>query len=388
MEFTITEIVFIAIAAILAVALVVVIFKNNKYLIRATRRIDNHYSTLLNIAQNENRRISTLYNNLKKQSSTQKPLYEPVDASKIVDVERLAAQQKELEAQQMELADRNHQLWDMSVNIEKERQHIQTLKSEIDSQHRAVTSSIRYAKLIQNAALPSDEILKESFQDVFLLWRPRDIVSGDFYWMKRIGDTVIFSVADCTGHGVPGGFMSMLGVAFLNDICVNFTPDTHPAQILEELRQKVISTLKQDDEHIVQKDGMDIALCVLNLATMKMQFAGANNGMYHVRGSQLTEYKPIHNPIGSYPRLLSFENRDVEIQHGDYVYMFSDGYTDQLDPDNHMFTQGRLRKLLCEINAITKVAAQQAEMLNDAFDQWRKGNNQMDDILIGGYCIK
>ena len=267
MEFTITEIVFIAIAAILAVALVVIIFKNNKYLIRATRRIDNHYSTLLNIAQNENRRISTLYNNLKKQSSTQKPLYEPVDASKIVDVERLAAQQKELEAQQMELADRNHQLWDMSVNIEKERQHIQTLKSEIESQHRAVTSSIRYAKLIQNAALPSDEILKESFQDVFLLWRPRDIVSGDFYWMKRIGDTVIFSVADCTGHGVPGGFMSMLGVAFLNDICVNFTPDTHPAQILEELRQKVISTLKQDDEHIVQKDGMDIALCVLNLAT-------------------------------------------------------------------------------------------------------------------------
>lgn len=388
MDFTLTEILLIAISAILAVALVVIIIKNKKYLIKATRRIDNHYSTLLNIAQNENKRISTLYNNLKKQSSTQKPLYEPVDASKIVDIERIAAQQKELEAQQIELSDRNRQLWDMSVTIEKERQNIQTLKNEIETQHRAVTSSIRYAKLIQNAALPSDEILKESFQDVFLLWRPRDIVSGDFYWMKRIGDTVIFSVADCTGHGVPGGFMSMLGVAFLNDICVNFTPDTHPAQILEELRQKVISTLKQDDEHIVQKDGMDIALCVLNLATMKMQFAGANNGMYHVRGSQLTEYKPIHNPIGSYPRLLNFENRDVEIQHGDYVYMFSDGYTDQLDPDNHKFTPGRLRKLLCEINATTKVAAEQAKMLNTAFDDWRKGNNQMDDILIGGYCIK
>ena len=256
-------------------------------------------------------------------------------------------------------------------------------------QHRSITSSIRYAKQIQIASLPPEEILNEAFQDTFLLWRPRDIVSGDFYWMKRIGDNVIFSIADCTGHGVPGGFMSMLGVAFLNDICVDFTSETTPAHILEQLRNKVMITLKHDDDqHLVQKDGIDMGICILNLATNTMQYAGANNGMYHVRGTKLTEYKPVRNPIGEYPRKVPFENHDVDIASGDYIYLFTDGFTDQLDADNHKFTPRRLRMLLCDINSKTKKASEQASILKDEFDRWRRDVRQMDDILIGGYCIK
>ena len=362
--------------------------RQKKYLLRATRRIDDHFSSLLSKAESENRRINTLYNDLKKQVSESKNAVSSRKSANIIDIERLAAEQKNLEVQQHELSDRNRQLWNMSVSIEKERQHIQELKNEIEDQHYAVTSSIHYAKLIQNAVLPSEKILRESFQDVFLFWRPRDIVSGDFYWMKRIGDNVIFSVADCTGHGVPGAFMSMLGVAFLNEICVDFNADTNPAQILELLRKMVIETLEYDNNSISLRDGMDIGLCILNLATKKMQFAGANNGMYHVRGTELTEYKPVRNPIGSYPVFVHFENRDVDVMPGDYIYMFSDGYTDQLDASCHKFTPRRLRQLLCDINAKTKVAAEQAKILDEEFDKWRKDVPQIDDILIGGYCIK
>ena len=389
MEITTFDIILIIIAAALAVMLIVSHLTTQKRIKRAAQRADRNYADLLRHAESEIRRITTLYNDIKKQSSPQKSAEETsvINTAQLVDVEKLATEQKKLEAQQEELADRNRQLWDMSVAIEKERQHIQELKNDIESQHYAVTSSIRYAKLIQNAVLPSEEILRQSFGDVFLFWRPRDIVSGDFYWMKRIGNTVMFSVADCTGHGVPGAFMSMLGVAFLNEICVDFTPETHPAQVLEELRRKIITTLKQDTDSSTQKDGMDIGLCMLNLANMTMQFAGADISLYHVRGSQITEYSCVRNPVGIYPLMRDFENLDVDVETGDYLYMFSDGFADQFNPENHKFTIRRLRELIVDINTKTKVAAQQAQLLETALDKWRNGTNQMDDILIGGYCI-
>ena len=389
MNLSALDISLIVVTVLLVAFIVYVVLNYKKFLMRASRRADRRYSALLRECDNEIKRLKAVNAEIKKQ---QHSANQSDDANSVqmqlLDREKIELEQKKLEVAQNELSDRNRLLWDMSVQIEKERQHIQTLKDEIESQHRAVTSSIRYAKLIQDAVLPSEEILKESFGDVFLFWRPRDIVSGDFYWMKRIGDTVIFCVADCTGHGVPGAFMSMLGVAFLNEICVDFNSSTHPAQILEEMRTKVITTLKQTNDACTQKDGMDMGLCILNLATMKMTFAGANNGMYHVRGAELTEYKPVRNPIGIYPRILPFENSEVDIQHGDYVYMYSDGFADQLDGEAHKFSSRRLRQLLCEINAKTKSAKEQSDLLNTAIDQWRGNTDQMDDILIGGYCIR
>ena len=390
MTLTTLDIILIIITVAIAAAMIVILLRRKKFVVKTARRFDDKYSALLQESESEVRRLKLINDQLNKNSAAKKSpsASSSGESSPGINFERFAMEQKKLEVQQQELFDRNKQLWDMSVSIEKERQHIQQLKSEIEAQHRSVMSSIQYAKLIQNALLPSKEILKESFDDVFLFWRPRDIVSGDYYWMKRIGDTVIFTVADCTGHGVPGAFMSMLGVAFLNEICVEFNGETHPAQILEQMRSKVITTLRQTNDPLEQKDGMDMGLCILNLATMKMQFAGANNGMYHVRGNTLTEYKAVKNPIAIYPKILPFVNHDVDIQHGDYVYMYSDGYADQFGGDDRKFTSRRLRELLVSINSQTKVAAEQAELLNSTFDEWRGKREQMDDVLIGGYCIR
>ena len=386
---TALEISLIVLAVVLAAVIAYVMFNYRKFLTKAARRMGRRFNALLRERDDEISRLRAVNSQL-KQHGTDVPRQKVLSQvqMQLLDNEKTLLEQKKLEDAQNELAERNRKLWDMSVQIEKERQHINTLKNEIEAQHHSVTSSIRYAKLIQNAVLPSESILKESFEDVFLFWRPRDIVSGDYYWMKRIGNNVIFSVADCTGHGVPGAFMSMLGVSFLNEVCLNFNSQTTPADILEDMRRMVMTTLKQNEPDSKQKDGMDMGLCILNLDTMTMKFAGANNGMYHVRGSELTEYKPVRNPIGTFPKLMPFENRDVDIQHGDYVYMFSDGFADQFNAENHKFTSRRLRELLVEINTLTKSAAQQADLLNQRLDEWRGGAEQMDDILIGGYCIK
>jgi serine phosphatase RsbU (regulator of sigma subunit) len=373
----------------LAVALIYTTYKRKQLVLRAVRRNETRYNTQLREAEGEIRRLATINKNLAEQlEAPKRNTFAPkVKASQLVDTESLVIEQKKLEQQQRELSDRNKMLWDMSLSIEKERKHIQTLKNEIEKEHKAVTDSIRYAKLIQNAVLPSQDILKESFQDVFLFWRPKNIVSGDFYWMKRIGDTVIFTVADCTGHGVPGAFMSMLGVAFLNEISVEIT-DATPAQILEEMRRRIIATLRQTTNPLEPKDGMDMAICVLNLKTMKMLFAGADNGMYLVRGTELIEYKAIKNPVAIYPRMKNFENHEIDVQHGDYIYTFSDGFQDQLNEKMSKFTSRRFRELLVSINAKTKVAAEQAALLNAAIDEWRGTYPQLDDVLVGGYCIK
>ena len=387
MTLTTLEIILIIIAVALAAATAYFALSRRKFALKTARHYEEHYTGLLRENESEIRRLSTVNSEIQKLAEP-RAIRVPRTVVSEQNEETIAAEYKKLEIKQQELTDRNKLLWNMSVSIEKERQHIQKLKNEIESQHRAVTSSIQYAKLIQDAVLPSKEILKESFEDVFLFWRPRDIVSGDFYWMKRIGDTVIFTVADCTGHGVPGAFMSMLGVAFLNEICVDFNSETNPAQILEEMRRKVISTLKQTNNIFEQKDGMDMGLCILNLSTMKMQFAGANNGMYHVRGTTLTEYKAVKNPIAIFPKIMPFENHDVDIQHGDYIYMFSDGYADQFGSDNRKFTFRRLRDLITDINTKTKVASEQAAILENTLTEWRGQREQLDDILIGGYCIR
>ncbi len=388
MELSIINIILIIIAVALAVALIYTTYKRKQLVLRAVRRNETRYNTQLREAEGEIRRLATINKNLAEQlEAPKRNTFAPkVKASQLVDTESLVIEQKKLEQQQRELSDRNKMLWDMSLSIEKERKHIQTLKNEIEKEHKAVTDSIRYAKLIQNAVLPSQDILKESFQDVFLFWRPKNIVSGDFYWMKRIGDTVIFTVADCTGHGVPGAFMSMLGVAFLNEISVEIT-DATPAQILEEMRRRIIATLRQTTNPLEPKDGMDMAICVLNLKTMKMLFAGADNGMYLVRGAELIEYKAIKNPVAIYPRMKNFENHEIDVQHGDYIYMFSDGFQDQLNEKMSKFTSRRFRELLVSINAKTKVASEQAALLNAAIDEWRGTYPQLDDVLVGGYCI-
>ena len=275
----------------------------------------------------------------------------------------------------------------MSLSIQKEKQHIQLLKNDIEEKHKNITDSIAYAKRIQDAVVPRTEILRDALPDYFLFWRPKETVSGDFYWMKREGDVLIFAIADCTGHGVPGAFMSMMGVAFLNEICAKIDETVRPSDILEQLRALVITTLKQKNEDILEpKDGMDIALCTLNLRTSVLRFSGANNPMYLVRAGELTEYRPVKNPIGLYPKLLPFETTEIQTQPGDYVYMFSDGYADQFGGEiGKKMSYKRFKGVLSDIYNRTSVASEQEKMLADFLDEWRADFMQMDDVLVGGY---
>ncbi len=391
MILTTLNIVLIALVVIATATAIILWTKRDNAINKAVNRAEKRTKQEMNNLEGEINRLKTLYNNLKANGNkTQEQSNKKTNQiNSLINAENIILEQKKLEEQKNELAERNKKLWNMSISIQKEKQHIAILKNEIELKHKTVTESIQYAKRIQDAVLPPVDILANNFKDYFLFWRPREIVSGDFYWMKRDGDTILFSVADCTGHGVPGAFMSMLGVAFLNEICAKITEQTTPAEILEKMRAKIIQTLKQQMGSLDPKDGMDMGLCMLNTVKKTMMFAGANNGMYHIRGNQLTEYKAIKNPVGMYPKQRDFENHEVDIQTGDYIYMFSDGYADQFSLKNaRKLTSGKFKKLLIEVNEKTKVAAEQEKFLADFLDDWKEGYVQMDDILVGGYQIK
>ena len=301
----------------------------------------------------------------------------------------IVIEQKKLEHEREEMEIRNKKLWDMSLQIQKEKIHIQYLKNDIEHKHKDITDSIKYAKRIQDAILPKQDILKDSLSDFFLFWIPKETVSGDFYWMKRQGDYLIFTVADCTGHGVPGAFMSMMGVTFLNEVCIDINENTSSAQILEDLRQLVITTLKQESASALEpKDGMDMSLCILNLKTKKIKFSGANNPMYQISNGELIEHKAVKNPIGLYPRIRPFEMEEFQANEGDYIYMFSDGFADQFNGSTgKKVSYGRFKNLLLDINKETKNSKEQQEKLLKFITEWRGNFTQMDDILVGGYKI-
>ena len=360
---------------------------------RIDRAVDNEHRRNAGEIRDLNadlQRFMYLYNDLKASKSAELPDAQPVlpaDAVSLQDAGDIILAQKKLEADKEELSVRNQKLWEMSLSIQKEKQHIQLLKNDIEEKHKNITDSIAYAKRIQDAVVPRTEILRDSLPDYFLFWRPKETVSGDFYWMKREGDILIFTIADCTGHGVPGAFMSMMGVAFLNEICAKIDESVQPSDVLEQLRSLVITTLKQKNEDILEpKDGMDIALCILNLRTRVLRFSGANNPMYLVRDGELTEYRPIKNPIGLYPKLLNFETVEIQTQPGDYVYMFSDGYADQFGGEiGKKMSYKRFKGVLTDICKRTLVASEQEKMLADFLDEWRADFMQMDDVLVGGY---
>ncbi|MBO4244576.1 MAG: serine/threonine-protein phosphatase, partial [Bacteroidales bacterium] len=341
------------------------------------------------VLQDEVERLNVLYKNLKENvKPTSHNASLAIATTATANAETQIFEQRKLEAEKSDMAERNRKLWEMSLAIEKEKQHIAMLKNDIESKHYAVTSSIRYAQRIQLAVLPSEDILKNAFSDYFLFWRPRDIVSGDFYWHRRNGNIIAFTIADCTGHGVPGSFMSLLGITYLNDLCTNLTPETQPSIVLNSLRANIINALSQHRSEHEPMDGMDMAFCILNLETGILRFSGANNPLYIVRQGELTEYKPVKNPVGQHPRMKDFETVEIQVQKGDYLYMFSDGYADQFNgKTNKKFTYGRLKELFLEINAQNCASEYQKERLGDNIDQWRGSLAQMDDILIGGYRV-
>ncbi len=258
---------------------------------------------------------------------------------------------------------------------------------ELAQKTKDITDSIEYASRIQNAILPPEELLKESLIDYFVLFKPRDIVSGDYYWMTRKEKKTVITAADCTGHGVPGAFMSMLGIAFLNEI-VNKIDIIESHEILNQLRDYVKNSLNQKGAEGEAKDGMDIALCVIDHETKSVEFSGAFNPLIIVRNGEIVEIKADKMPIGIYEEdHKSFTKNIVEIQAGDSLYMYSDGYVDQFGgPRGKKFFSKQFKTLLLEINHNTM--SQQKQILWETMEAWRGNLEQVDDILVMGFKIE
>jgi len=224
--------------------------------------------------------------------------------------------------------------------------------------------------------------------DYFVFNRPRNIVSGDFYWAAMGAPCIYFAVADCTGHGVPGAFLSMLGISSLNEI-VKSMEDCTAAAALDQLANRVRESLHQTDEAKEDSsvDGMDIALCSLNPSTGTLQFAGANNHLYLVRNGEMEVIRADKQDISSkYVNPSPFTNHFVDVQAGDVIYLFSDGFPDQFGgPDRKKYKYGKFRNFLLDIHR--EPMSKQKELIGKEFDQWMGDHEQIDDVLVMGVRI-
>lgn len=259
--------------------------------------------------------------------------------------------------------------------------------SEISQQKKEITDSINYAKRIQESILPPAEHWQRLLPSSFIFYRPKDIVSGDFYWIEGNEEQVFFAAVDCTGHGVPGALMSVVGFNLLTQ-AVNEVALDVPAEILKHLDAGVTKTLRQSGEGVGVKDGMDLSLCVLNKKTKILQYAGAFNSLYYVRNKQFFEVKADKFPIGiNLDGIVDdYNNHSMQMQTGDMVYLFSDGYADQFGgPNGKKFKYKLLKELLVEVSDLP--ISEQELRIAATFDQWKGELEQVDDVLIIGVQI-
>lgn len=286
----------------------------------------------------------------------------------------------------------NQKLAEQNEEITSQRDEIVAQRDRIYAVNKSLSEGINYAQRIQHAVVPSKSQLDLMFGSTLLLWRPLNVVSGDFYWAFQLGSKKMLAVADCTGHGVPGGFMSMLGIAMLNDIVSSQNAENLKASdILDILCRKVIEALRQTDSNEVH-DGMDIALCVFDSNLRHVQFAGACRPLIVVRDGQVVKYKPDLLTIGiNYRKNEGFTNNDIDLQAGDRLYMFTDGMPDQIGYDmagnRSKYMTSRFIKLLASTSSLT--FDRQSEKISCTIDNWRSSKDgtvydYIDDELIVG----
>ncbi len=281
----------------------------------------------------------------------------------------------------IKLEEKNRTISLQKDEIEKQRDLAAAQRDQIAYQKQHITDSIMYAKRIQTALIPSLELFSDKLEH-FVLYKPLAIVSGDFYWVSSQGNMQIIISADCTGHGVPGAFMSMLGVTMLNEI-VNGKHILMPDQILENLRQGIIKSLKQVAEEDSIKDGMDVAICVVDFDKNILWYAGANSPLYLVRGGELTHYRPDKMPVAIHYKMEPFSLQKIELQKGDAFYIFSDGYSDQFGgPKQKKFMSMQLKETLVAMAGNPML--QQGERLNEIFEKWQGDSPQVDDVTLIG----
>jgi serine phosphatase RsbU (regulator of sigma subunit) len=306
----------------------------------------------------------------------------------------------------------NKQILQQKEEIEKKSGQIAKQRDKIEEQRNEITASIKYSKRIQTAVMPPENVISAMLPGHFVFFRPKDIVSGDFYWVHKLNRTVYWAAADCTGHGVPGAIMSMIGYNGLNRSIREYGL-SHPGEVLDRLNHIIAETFRQDNQVVEEnvnqtriRDGMDIALCSFDPEKMIVEYAAANNSLLLVRndsdllevngeriepaisgnGFNLFEIKADRQPIGSYDSASGFRNNIIRVESGDALYTFSDGFADQFGgADGKKFMSRNLKSLLLKIH--NETMNERLETIDEIFNGWKGNYEQVDDVLIFGVEI-
>ena len=266
---------------------------------------------------------------------------------------------------------------------DKQKALLKEQKRIIEKKNLSINDSINYALKIQSSLLPSEGSFSLLFDDFFILYKPKDIVSGDFYWMEQLGDDIFFAVADCTGHGVPGALVSVICSNALNRV-VKEMQMRNTGEILDHVTEVVTEHFSKGDERM--RDGMDIAFCRINLKTMLLEYSGANNPIYIVSNNEFESLPSSRQPIGEFPNRKNFTSIEYHLKPGDQVYLFSDGYADQFGgPAGKKFRTQTFRKLIK--TAANLPMNDQRILLEKSFEEWRNDLDQVDDVCVLGIRI-
>lgn len=271
--------------------------------------------------------------------------------------------------------------------IEEQKQTVEHQKHIVEEQHKDITDSIRYAERIQQAILPPDKIWNELLPQSFVFYKPKDILSGDFYWIEQKGDLVFVAAADCTGHGVPGALISIVNYNLLNKAVLEKDLND-AADVLNYVNKQLTVSLHQTYQESSIRDGMDISLCVINTKTLELIYAGANNPIYVINNGALVQHNADKFPVGAFieDQIQSFTSQKIQLQKGNLLYLFSDGFADQFGgPKGKKFKYQQLKNILTQ-NA-DKPMPQQHTILKQEFDSWKGQLEQIDDVLVIGIKV-
>ena len=307
--------------------------------------------------------------------------------------ELLQTEKAKLETEKKKVEEKVKKLWNQSMAIHKEKERINELKVEIEKKHTEIVDSVNYAKRIQEAILPDRKEIYKYLTNSFILFKPRDIVSGDFYWFSYKDGKGIIAAIDCTGHGVPGAFMSMIGNTLLNQI-VNERGITDPAEILNNLNAEVNRSLKQNQQDSESRDGMDGAICCFEISEsagektlLQVDYAGANRPLYLIRENTLEETKANKFPVGGldFDMPKKYTTHTILLEKNDTIYIFTDGYADQFGTTGKKLMTKKFKEILLSIQ--DKPLEAQRSHLENHVKNWMGTEEQTDDILIIGIKV-
>jgi serine phosphatase RsbU (regulator of sigma subunit) len=305
---------------------------------------------------------------------------------------KIKEQKKELERQvkerTSEIVQKNEELEAQTENLRTANNEIREKEQKLNIIYNEIRDNIRAAEVIQKYILPSQDYIKKHLCESFILYKPKDVVSGDFYWFDQLHGKKIIAVADCTGHGVSGAFMSINGHHLLNQAIFSNNFST-ASDILDRLNEGVVKEFHKAYRETDFKDGMDVSLCIIDEQNLKLQFSGANHPLYLLRDNEIIQVKGNRFSIGTIIRnqIGKFSNHIIDLRKGDLVYLFSDGYADQIGGENgeEKFMYPRFRELLLEISHLRM--NEQQNILSEQFESWKGRNSQLDDVLVIGFKI-